>query len=84
MIPAGSQSPHSMRVLRVLLNMNPKNDCGSDFKLDWLNWKPSSLLRTHPLTRRHAQRAVETDHLAIEIAVLNHVAHQSRVLRGMP
>src|SRR5580693_2752576 len=72
MMPAGSQSPHSMRVLRVL---------------------PTILARSHVtastrycvdmLPRRHAQRAVEANDFAIEVAVLDHVPHQRRILRRL-
>src|SRR6185312_17274620 len=51
MIPAGSQSPHSMRTVRVLVSVM----C---------------------LSRRHAQRAVEADDLAVEIAVADAMHHQ--------
>src|SRR5262245_62432795 len=37
-----------------------------------------------PLARGHAQRTVETDHLTVEIGVLDDVARQRRELVGAP
>src|SRR6202050_914681 len=57
-MPAGSQSPHSTRVVRVLLNIDRSARC-------------------------HSQRAVEADDFAIEVAVFDHVADESGVLRRL-
>src|SRR5262245_15579119 len=58
MIPAGSQSPHSIRTVRVLL------DAVTETSSAW----------------RHAQRAVEADHLAVEIGIVDAMKHERRKL----
>src|SRR3990170_1839702 len=59
-MPPGSQSPHSMRTVRLFTIMP----------------EPSS-------TRLHAKRAVEPDHLAVEITVLDDVEHEGGELRRL-
>src|ERR1700692_1609469 len=72
MIPAGSQSPHSMRTLRVLLRVVTL----FIFSVHDLIRKPVLTFRDHALSRRHAQRAVEADYLAVEIAIADAVYRQ--------
>src|SRR5262249_39398667 len=88
MIPAGSQSPHSIRVLRVMESMTAIRKSGIDdqgisIRYQLFRYRVSNLWSRCLLPRGHPQGAVEPYDFAIQIPVLDHVLHQRGELRRL-
>src|SRR6201999_555908 len=83
MMPAGSQSPHAMRTWRVLVkavtSMVSSQMCVSGRPRESGDpaWIPAcagmsgASGNANSSPRRHAERAVEADHFAVEIAIVD-------------
>src|SRR2546425_10857656 len=72
-----------MRTARVLTSIPSPCRCVLwRFPAKWTSGSPKKTRQLNKLPRRHPQRPIEPDHLAVEVAVLDDVAHESGELLG--